>query len=140
MRPAYAENGCQHPHQADLDLVLLARNAAAHIGYGEADPSIAAVAVKEGFSAPDSGWIPRGEVTVEIVPDSPGHAKLPINGHEIIDRALTIQTLAGRNVTFLTYDTGHSHRARIVGHHVKKLKELPLGEEPDRGLTIALTN
>jgi rRNA-processing protein FCF1 len=83
----------------------------------------------EDFSALDTGEIPRGEVTVEIVPDPPGHARLPINDDEIIDRALAIQSLSGRNVTLLTYDTGQNHRARDVGLKVKKLTE-PIGEEP----------
>jgi hypothetical protein len=81
------------------------------------------------FSALDTGGIPRGEVTVEIVPDPPGHARLPINDDEIIDRALAIQSLSGRTVTLLTYDTGQNHRARDAGLKVKKLNE-PRGEEP----------
>ena len=83
----------------------------------------------EDFSALDTAGIPRGEVSVEIVPDPPGHARLPINDDEIIDRALAIQSLSGRNVTLLTYDTGQNHRARDAGLKVRKLNE-PLGEEP----------
>jgi len=83
----------------------------------------------EDFSALDSGGIPRGEVTVEIVPDPSGHARLPINDDEIIDCALAIQSLAGRKITLLTYDTGQNHRARDAGLQVKKLTE-PIGEEP----------
>lgn len=81
------------------------------------------------FSALNTGGIPRGEVTVEIVPDPPGHARLPINDDEIIDRALAIQSLSGRNVTLLTFDTGQNHRARDAGLQVKKLTE-PRDEEP----------
>ena len=43
------------------------------------------------FSALDTGGIPRGEITVEIMLDPPGHTRLPINDDEIIDRALAIQ-------------------------------------------------
>jgi hypothetical protein len=75
----------------------------------------------EDFSALGSGGIPRGEVTIEMVFDAPGHVRLPINDDEIIDRALVIQPLAGREVTLLTYDTGQSTRARSVGLRVHKL-------------------
>ncbi len=71
----------------------------------------------EDFSAIDNqtGGIPRGEMTVEIVFDPPGHARLPINDDEIIDRATAVQALAGRDVTVLTYDTRQSMRARAAG-------------------------
>jgi hypothetical protein len=48
----------------------------------------------------------RGEVTVELLFDPPGHVRLPINDDEIVDRALAVEPLAGRKVTLLTYDTG----------------------------------
>jgi len=85
----------------------------------------------EDFSALDSGGIPRGEVTIELVFDPPGHVRLPINDDEIIDRALVIQPLAGREVALLTYDTGQSTRARAVGLRVHKLTR-PIGDEPTR--------
>ena len=44
VRLAYEKKECGYPKPLDLDLVKLARDAAAHIGYGDADPSIAAVA------------------------------------------------------------------------------------------------
>jgi hypothetical protein len=59
----------------------------------------------------------------------PGHTRLPINDDEIIDRALAIATLADRNVTLLTYDTGQSTRARSAGLLVVKLRK-EIGEEP----------
>ncbi|MDQ3578647.1 MAG: PIN domain-containing protein [Actinomycetota bacterium] len=40
------------------------------------------------FSALNSGGIPRGAVTLELLFDPPGHERLPINDDEIIDRAL----------------------------------------------------
>lgn len=80
----------------------------------------------EDFSALASGGIPRGEVTVELVFDPPGHVRLPINDDEIIDRTMAIQPLAAREVTLLTYDTGQSTRARNAGLRVKKLvNEVP---------------
>jgi hypothetical protein len=85
----------------------------------------------EDFSALGSGGIPRGEVTIELVFDSLGHIRLPINDDEIIDRALVIQPLAAREVTLLTYDTGQSTRARSAGLRVLKLTR-PIGNEPIR--------
>ncbi|WP_433020575.1 PIN domain-containing protein [Kribbella sp. CA-294648] len=65
-----------------------------------------------------------GKVTVEIVLDPPGHVRLPIMDEEILDRAKAIQALAGpRPVHFLTFDTGHSTRARRTGLRVQKLTE-----------------
>ena len=71
----------------------------------------------------------RGEVTMELVFDPPGHMRLPINDDEIVDRALAIQGLADRAVTLLTYDTGQSTRARTAGLQVVKLSKA-IGEEP----------
>jgi PIN domain-containing protein len=83
----------------------------------------------EDFSALRTGGIPRGEVTVELLFDPPGHTRLPINDDEIIDRALAIEPLAGRPVTLLTYDTGQSTRARAAGLQVNKLAQ-PTADEP----------
>ena len=67
------------------------------------------------FSTPRSGGIPRGEITIELVFDQPGHVRLPINDDEIIDRVVAIQPLAGRDITVVTFDTGFSMRARQAG-------------------------
>jgi hypothetical protein len=77
-------------------------------------------------------FAPRGEVTVEIVFDPPNHVRLPINDDEIIDRTVAIQTIIGRPIHFLTYDTGQSMRARVAGLRVTKLAMPPEGDEPDR--------
>lgn len=82
------------------------------------------------FSALSSGGIPRGEISVEVLFDPPGHVRLPINDDEIIDRALAVEPLAARTVTLVTYDTGQCMRARAAGLHAKKLSKL-LGEEPE---------
>jgi rRNA-processing protein FCF1 len=63
----------------------------------------------------------REAITVEILFDPPRHARLPINDDEIIDRALAVQVLAGRDLTVVTYDTGQSMRARAAGLRVVKL-------------------
>ncbi|WP_416530801.1 PIN domain-containing protein [Streptomyces coelicoflavus] len=73
----------------------------------------------------------RGEVTVQLLFDPPGHVRLPINDDEIVDRALTVKPLSGREVTVLTYDTGQATRARVVGLHDLKLS-MPVGDEPEQ--------
>lgn len=59
-------------------------------------------------------------MTVEVLFDPPGHARLPIVDDEIIDRALTVKALAARQITLLTCDTGQSFQARSVGLNVVK--------------------
>lgn len=75
------------------------------------------------------GLVGQGEVTMELLLDPPGHVRLPINDDEIVDRAVAVQTLAGREVTLVTYDTGMSTRARSAGLRAVKLAE-DIGEEP----------
>jgi hypothetical protein len=89
------------------------------------------------FSPIKSGGIPRGEVTAEVVFDPPGHLRLPIGDDEIVDRTLTIQSLAGRGVTMLTYDTGQAMRARVAGLVVEKLAKPPGDEPPGRSRAAA---
>jgi hypothetical protein len=61
--------------------------------------------------------------------DPPGHVRLPIADDEIVDRALAVRALAGREVTLLTFDTGMSMRARQAGLRAEKLTK-PVGDEP----------
>jgi hypothetical protein len=86
------------------------------------------------FSALDdrSGGSLRGEITLEIVFDPPGHSRLPISDDELIDRAKAIQALAAREVTMFTYDTGQAMRARNAGLPTEKLTIDP-GPEPTKG-------
>ncbi len=77
---------------------------------------------KADFSALDVGGIPSGEVTVEVVLDPPRHVRLPVNDDEIIDRAVALHVLAGRPLTFATYDTGQAMRARATPLTVRKLQ------------------
>ncbi len=77
----------------------------------------------------------RGEVTLQLLFDPPGHVRLPINDDEIVDRALAIQPLAGRQVTVLTYDTGQATRARVAGLRDVKLS-MPVGDEPDKQTAV----
>ncbi|GAB3161006.1 PIN domain-containing protein [Microbispora hainanensis] len=84
----------------------------------------------EDYTPLNNGGIPRGQVTVEIVFDSPGHTRLPIPDDEIVDAALRIEPLAGRRVMLITYDTSQSMRARAAGLSVVKIAQDP-GPEPD---------
>lgn len=85
------------------------------------------------------GLVGQGEVTMELLFDPPGHVRLPIADDEIIDRAVAVQTLAGRMVTLVTYDTGMSTRARSAGLKAKRLQE-ELGDEPERGQQRSRSN
>lgn len=67
------------------------------------------------FSSIDQGGIPSGEIWLDVLFDLPGHVRLPINDDEIVDRALSVQILSGKAVTFLTYDTNQALRARHAG-------------------------
>ncbi|WP_369043448.1 PIN domain-containing protein [Streptomyces sp. Midd1] len=77
---------------------------------------------------------PRGAVTVEVLFDPTGHVRLPDEDDEIIDRAIVAQSLAGKPVTLVTYDTGQSMRAWALDLPVQKLRtDAGTGEEPARG-------
>ncbi|MEU1499648.1 PIN domain-containing protein [Streptomyces sp. NPDC005732] len=76
----------------------------------------------------------RGEVTVQLMLDPPRHVRLPINDDEIVDRALALKPLSGREVTVLTYDTGQATRARVAGLRDFKLS-IPVGDEPEEQTT-----
>ncbi|MEU2726841.1 PIN domain-containing protein [Streptomyces griseoviridis] len=73
----------------------------------------------------------RGQVSVEIVLDQPGHVRLPIADDEIIDRAVAIQSMASRPVRLLTCDTGQHTRGRAAGLEVTKIPAKDPGPEPD---------
>ncbi|MET9226156.1 PIN domain-containing protein [Lentzea sp. NPDC003310] len=81
---------------------------------------------------PGSGPDPqaRGQITVEIVSDPPGHRRMPDPDDEIVDRALAVQLRAGAKVTMITYDTGMSWRATDAGLTVVKLDFDPGAEPP----------
>ncbi len=82
------------------------------------------------FSALQTGGIPRGEISVELLFDPPEHARLPVNDDEIIDRLMAAQSLAGRPVTLITYDTNQSFKARAAGLRVIRLA-MPIESEPE---------
>ncbi|MFD3479896.1 PIN domain-containing protein [Streptomyces sp. NPDC058695] len=75
----------------------------------------------------------KAGVAVEVVFDPVGHTRLPDADDEIVDRCLAIQSVAGRPVTLITYDTGQAMRARTGGLQVLKLRlDLESPQEPDR--------
>lgn len=84
---------------------------------------------KDGFSgkwkdAPRSRRHGHGEIWFDVLLDPLGHQPLGNADAEIIDRAVTAQILAGRDITFLTYDTNQAFRARGNGlKDVRKLTE-----------------
>lgn len=86
-------------------------------------PTQAAELRPEDYTPLNTGGIPRGQVTVEVVVDARGHVRLPINDDEIVDQAVSIQVLAGRPVTLVTFDTGQSMRARVAGLRCLKIAQ-----------------
>lgn len=86
----------------------------------------------------ETGGIPRGAVTLEVLFDPAGHARLPIADDEIVARALAVQSSAGRSVRFVTYDTAQSFRARQAGLEVFKLDApLPAAGGPQADKSVS---
>jgi hypothetical protein len=65
---------------------------------------------------------PRGEVSIELLLDRPGHVRMSIIDDEIIDRGQAVKPLADREITVLTYDTGMAMRARAANLRAVKLR------------------
>lgn len=72
-----------------------------------------------------------GFTEVEILPDPPGHVRLPDEDDEIVDRALALKAVAAGPVKLVTYDTGMALRAKMAGMPCKKLRKEP-GPEPEK--------
>ena len=72
-----------------------------------------------------------GEISLEIVLDPPGHVRLPLADDEIIDRAVAIQSFAGRPVRLLSCDTSQHTRGKAAGLQVTKALAKDPGPEPD---------
>lgn len=66
------------------------------------------------------GEMPRGAVHLRVFYDDPAHRPLADPDAEIIDRAMAVQTLAGKDVRLMTMDTGMGLNARRVGLLVRK--------------------
>lgn len=87
---------------------------------------------EEDFTPVNTGGIPSGEITVEVLFDLPGHVRLPIIDDEIIDQALSVQGFTGA-VTLITYDTGQAMRARHAGLNSVTKLDVPRDKtEPKR--------
>jgi len=52
----------------------------------------------------------RGDVHLDVLLDEPGHRRLPIADDEIVDRAVAIATVAGREGRLVTDDVGRRKR------------------------------
>ncbi|WP_331740616.1 PIN domain-containing protein (plasmid) [Streptomyces cyaneofuscatus] len=72
-----------------------------------------------------------GSVEVEVLPDPPGHVRLPDEDDEIVDRAFSLHLVAAGPVTLVTYDTGMALRAKVAGMPCMKLPK-ELGPEPEK--------
>ncbi|MFD9428090.1 MULTISPECIES: PIN domain-containing protein [unclassified Streptomyces] len=72
-----------------------------------------------------------GFAEVQVLPDPPGHVRLPDEDDEIVDRALTLKTVAAGPVKLVTYDTGMALRAKIARMPHVKLRNDP-GPEPEK--------
>jgi hypothetical protein len=68
----------------------------------------------------ERGEMPRGEVQLRVFYDDPAHRPVPDPDAEIIDRAVAVQTLAGKAVRLVTMDTGMGLNARRAGLLVRK--------------------
>lgn len=55
-----------------------------------------------------------GAVTVELLLDDPEHVRLPHPDDELVDRALTLSVVAGRQVHFVTGDHGALFRGAVA--------------------------
>ncbi|MCX4506724.1 PIN domain-containing protein [Streptomyces anulatus] len=72
-----------------------------------------------------------GFTEVEVLPDPPGHVRLPDEDDEIVDRTLALRTVAAGPVTLVTYDTGMALRAKMADVPCRKLSK-NLGHEPEK--------
>ncbi|MET9724662.1 hypothetical protein [Streptomyces zaomyceticus] len=65
--------------------------------------------------------------------DNPGHARLSEADDEIVDRALTVRTMAAGPVRLITYDTSMAMRAKFATLPVRKLRTgAGTGKEPGK--------
>lgn len=79
---------------------------------------------RKGYSTEGTeGLVVRGDVQVDVMLDGPGHTRLAIADDEIVDRAADLAALSGRDVTFITNDTGQGYRARLAGLDVSMVAE-----------------
>lgn len=64
----------------------------------------------------------HGEVAIQVMLDNPRHLRLPRPDDELIDRAVALHAFVGRDVYFVTYDTGAALRATAAGLKTLRLE------------------
>jgi hypothetical protein len=77
-------------------------------------------------SPPDGYSEIREGVTVEVLPDEPGHLRMASNDQEILDRAQFLEQATGSPVTLITGDSGMRINAQPCGIEVFKLSDSDL--------------
>jgi hypothetical protein len=92
------------------------------------DHTISLLRKADDTPGPD-GSLGLGPMTMELLFDPPDHERLPDPDAEIVDRALAVQSLAGRPVTMVTYDISMALRARYAG---LKVVSPPYPEQEDQ--------
>jgi hypothetical protein len=92
------------------------------------DRTISLLRKADDTPGPD-GLLGLGPITMELLFDPPNHERLPDPDAEIVDRALAVQSLAGRPVTMVTYDISMALRARYAG---LKVVSPPYPEQEDQ--------
>ena len=97
----------------------------------------AAVRTKTGDVKVASGPKPRVTFADEI-PGLRGLVRLPINDDEIVDRALSVQIISGKDLTFLTYDTNQAMRARHATGGKSKVYKTPAFKQSVNSLWSAI--
>ncbi len=66
-----------------------------------------------------------GPVSAEVLLDEPGHARLPHADDELVDQAVALRQLAGREVHIVTYDLGMKFRAEAAALQVVLRSDQP---------------
>ncbi len=64
-----------------------------------------------------------GAVCIELLADERGHARLPRNDDELVDRAVAVRDVQAAPVHFLSYDTGAVLRAKVAGLNGRRLRD-----------------
>ena len=77
-------------------------------------------------SAPDGYSTVREGVTVEVLPDEPGHFRAASNDQEILERCEFLHQATGNPVTLITGDSGMRINAQARGIDVFKLSDSDL--------------
>jgi predicted ribonuclease YlaK len=73
-------------------------------------------------ASPPAGYSTvRDGVTFEVLPDEPGHHRMPSNDQEILERCEFLHQVTGRQVTLITADTGMRINAQARRINVFKL-------------------